>query len=118
MWCGKCSRRNISYNTSEPHKKQHVWGCPVFVLDPNQQDKNKKLPEYLRSRLGQYLGAIGNILSLATGHVSPQYHVVHKHCFTEESCTDLIELNQGHILCEFGNDERCTDYESDNADPD
>jgi Reverse transcriptase (RNA-dependent DNA polymerase) len=67
----------------------HVWGCPAYVLDPKLQD-GKKIPKWQpRSRRGQYLGVatdhsstIGRILNLATGHISPQYHVVYDDHFT------------------------------------
>ena len=67
----------------------HVWGCPVYVLDPRLQD-GKKIPKWSpRSRRGQYLGMsplhstnVGNILNLNTGYISPQYHVVYDDCFT------------------------------------
>ena len=70
-------------------RQLHVWGYPVFVLDPKLQD-GKKLPKWKpRSRLGQYLGvapgyssSVGYILNLDTGFVSPQYHVVHDDYFT------------------------------------
>ena len=70
-------------------KQLHVWGCPVFVLDPKLQD-GKKLPKWKpRARLGQYLGVapqfastVGNILNLESGYISPQYHVVHDDFFT------------------------------------
>jgi hypothetical protein len=65
-------------------QRAHVWGCPVYVLDPQLQD-GKKLPKWTpRSRRGQFLGVspdhsttIGRILNLRTGHVSPQFHVVY-----------------------------------------
>jgi hypothetical protein len=45
--------------TKADHKdllQTHVWGCPVFVLDPKLQD-GKKIPKWnRRSRLGQFLG--------------------------------------------------------------
>ena len=61
----------------------HVWGCPVFVLDPKLQD-GKKIPKWnKRSRIGQFLGfsdehssLVANIRHLKTGHVSPQFHCV------------------------------------------
>jgi hypothetical protein len=70
-------------------RRSHVWGCPVYVLDPKLQD-GKKLPKWdPRSRRGQYLGVspahsstIGRIHNLQTGHVSPQYHVVYDELFT------------------------------------
>jgi hypothetical protein len=64
--------------------RTHVWGCPVYVLDPKLQDGHK-LPKWdARSRRGQFLGmspnhssTVGRILNLRTGYVSPQYHVVY-----------------------------------------
>jgi len=70
-------------------QRLHVWGCPVYVLDPKLQD-GKKLPKWQpRSRRGQFLGyspqhstTIGRILNPRTGYVSPQYHVVYDDQFT------------------------------------
>jgi len=62
----------------------HVWGCPVYVLDPKLQD-GKKLPKWEpRARRGMYLGVssqhststIARVLNLRTGHISPQFHMV------------------------------------------
>jgi hypothetical protein len=40
----------------EDFLRTHVWGCPVFVLDPKLQD-GKKIPKWNRhSRLGHFLG--------------------------------------------------------------
>ena len=72
--------------TKANHKdllRTHVWGCPVFVLDPKLQD-GKKIPKWnRRSCLGQLLGfsdehssLVANIWNLTTGYISPQYHVV------------------------------------------
>ena len=69
--------------------RSHVWGCPVYVLDPKIQD-GKKLPKWSpRARRGQYLGVspdhsstVGLILNIATGYVSPQYHVVYDDLFS------------------------------------
>jgi hypothetical protein len=68
------------------HKLQslHVWGSPTYVLDPKLQD-GKKLPRWEpRSRLAMFMGfsahhahTIPMVLNLQTGHISPQYHVVH-----------------------------------------
>ena len=68
-------------STYEHLHRAHVWGCPVYVLDPALQDGKKWKP---RSRRGMYLGispshssTVGRILNLHTGFVSPQYHVVY-----------------------------------------
>ena len=79
-------------------KRLHVWGCPVFVLDPSLQD-NKKLPKWKpRARLGQYLGvadgyasSVGQILNIDSGHISPQYHVVHDDYFTTVPASMTVE---------------------------
>eukprot|EP00956_Cyclotella_meneghiniana_P015936 scaffold24808_cov102-Cyclotella_meneghiniana.AAC.1 len=63
--------------------RTHVWGCPVYVLDPKLQD-GKKLPKWnRRARMGQFLGfsrehssTVALVRNLHTGYVSPQYHVV------------------------------------------
>jgi hypothetical protein len=63
--------------------RAHVWGCPVYVLDPKLQD-GKKIPKWnRRARMGQFLGfseehssLVANVRHLRTGHVSQQYHVV------------------------------------------
>ena len=70
-------------------QRLHVWGCPVFVLDPRLQDGHK-IPKWQpRSRRGQYLGispnhstTVGLILNPLTGNVSPQYHCVYDELFT------------------------------------
>ena len=69
--------------------RAHVWGCPVYVLEPKLQD-GKKLPKWLpRSRRGRFLGispehssTVGRILNLRTGSISPQYHVVYDDLYT------------------------------------
>jgi hypothetical protein len=63
--------------------RAHVWGCPVFVLDPKLQN-DQKIPKWnRRARMGQFLGfseshssQVALVRHLITGHVSPQYHVV------------------------------------------
>jgi hypothetical protein len=69
--------------------RAHVWGYPVYVLDPKLQD-GKKLPKWsARCRRGRYLGpspdhssTIGRILNLVTGSVSPQFHCVYDDWYT------------------------------------
>ena len=64
-------------------KDMHVWGCPVYVLDPTLQ-KGSKLPKWQpRSRRGIFVGFspahssdVPLILNTQTGHISPQFHVV------------------------------------------
>ena len=63
--------------------RTHVWGCPVYVLEPKLQNGQKLLKWNRRSRLGQFLeysdehsSFVANIRHLKTGFVSPQYHIV------------------------------------------
>ena len=96
--------------------RAHVWGCPVYVLDPTLQD-GKKIPKWnKRSRLGQFLGfsdehssLVGRVRHLNTNFVSPQYHVVYDDKFetihngttisdtgAESIFTDLFENSRDH----------------------
>ena len=67
----------------------HPFGCPVFVLASPLQDGNK-IPRWdSRIYIGAYVGRsprhAGNvalILNPATGHVSPQFHVVFDDSFS------------------------------------
>ena len=69
--------------------RTHVWGCPVYVLDPKLQDGHK-LPKWApRARRGQFLGisphhssTVGRILNHRTGHISPQFHCIYDDLFT------------------------------------
>ena len=87
--------------------RSHVWGCPVYVLDPKLQS-GQKIPKWnKRSRLGQFLGfleehssLIANVRHLRTGHVSPQYHCAYDDLFQtvfdaeegNEVTTTILEL--------------------------
>ena len=70
-------------------QRLHVFGCPVYVLDPKLQD-GKKLPKWeRRSRRGIYLGVskyhsttVHLVLNPSTGKISPQYHVVFDDTFS------------------------------------
>jgi hypothetical protein len=70
-------------------QRLHVFGCPVYVLDPALQDA-KKLPKWSRrSRRGIYLGLskvhssnVHLVLHPETGHISPQYHLVFDDTFS------------------------------------
>lgn len=64
-------------------RRGHVFGCPVYVLDPVLQDGGK-IPKWNpRSKLGAFMGfsnthssLVPLVLNCATGKISPQYHVV------------------------------------------
>jgi hypothetical protein len=61
----------------------HVWGCPVYVLDPQLQ-QGRRLPRWQPiSRRGVNLGLslqhsseVPLVLNLQTGSIDTQYHVV------------------------------------------
>ena len=72
----------------------HVWGAPCFVLDPKLQDGGKVPKFEPRSRQGLHLGwspkhasTVPLVLNLATGNISPQFHVVFDDWFTTVSST-------------------------------
>jgi hypothetical protein len=70
-------------------QRSHVFGCPVFVLDPRLQDA-KSIPKWsMRSRRGIYLGVspfhsstVHLVLNPTTGAITPQYHVVFDDTFS------------------------------------
>ena len=73
------------------HKLQnmHVWGCPVYVLNPTLQ-AGKKIPRWEpRSKLGLFCGLstvhsseVPLVLNLTTGSITTQFHVVFDDMFT------------------------------------
>ena len=88
--------------THDDLRRAHVWGCPVYVLEPELQD-GKKIPKWQpRARLGMFMGfshahssLVALVLNVTTGKISPQYHVVFDDKFatvnslpTEDSISD------------------------------
>ena len=69
--------------------RAHVFGCPVYVLDPALQD-GKKIPKWdSRARQGIFVGFSAEHSSLVplvfnprTQRVSPQYHVIFDDAFS------------------------------------
>jgi hypothetical protein len=67
----------------------HVWGCPLYVLDPKTQ-QGKKLPRWEpRSKRGIFVGLsqqhaseVPLVLNLGTGSITTQFHVVFNDLFT------------------------------------
>ena len=68
----------------------HTWGCPVFVLDAENQSGKLGTPKWdPKSHAGIYLGhspchagSVSLILNLSTGLISPQFHVIYDDEFT------------------------------------
>jgi hypothetical protein len=96
------STRFPSYNHLQ---RSHVWGCPVYVLEPSLHQDNKKIPKWKpRSRRGMYLeystqhsSDVGLIMNLQTGYVWPQFHVVYDNLFTTVHNTETggsFEINK------------------------
>ena len=83
----------------------HVWGCPCHVLDNSLADA-KKIPRWkARSERCACVGVspkhghqVPHVLSLDTGWISPQCHVVCDDWFQTVSATD-------HALPNFDDDE-------------
>eukprot|EP00804_Cyclotella_cryptica_P010321 CCRYP_012254-RA/>CCRYP_012254-RA protein AED:0.10 eAED:0.03 QI:0/0/0/1/1/1/3/0/1268 len=77
----KCSQSNLP--------RAHVFGCPIYVLDPRLQD-GKKIPKWeSRARQGIFVGfsphhstSVPLILNPRTQHISPQFHVIFDDVFT------------------------------------
>jgi hypothetical protein len=95
-------------------QRAHVWGCPVFVLDPRLQD-GKKIPKWnRRARLAQFVGfssehstLVANVRHLQTNYVSPQFHLIHDdnfetilndtpldHPLSDERLLDIFETSR------------------------
>ena len=76
----------------------HTWGCPVFVLDTENQSGKLGTPKWdPKSHAGIYLGHspcharnVSLILNLSTGLMCPQYHVIYDEEFTT---VDYLESN-------------------------
>ena len=108
--------------TSPRHKLRayHVWGAPVYVLDPKSQ-AGQKLPRWQPSSpRGMFVGfslAHSNdvllILNLRTKYLSPQYHVVFDDDFSTvdslasdskpPSFWNTVDLEQNALRSPLGN---------------
>ncbi len=86
------SPNDIFFGTRVPcHKlcNLHVWGCPVYVLNPSLQ-AGKKIPRWEpRSKQGVFCGLstlhsseVPQVLNLTNGSITTQFHVVFDDLFT------------------------------------
>jgi hypothetical protein len=81
LWTGSRSSHSQLQNV-------HVWGCPLYILDPRAQGGGK-LPAWdPRARRAQNMGfsplhasTVALARNLSTGHISPQFHVVYDDFF-------------------------------------
>jgi hypothetical protein len=77
IWSG------VLRSPSSELSRAYVFECPVYVLDASLQD-GRKIPKWNpRARLGLFLGfsdlhssLVPLVLNIATGHTSPQFHVI------------------------------------------
>ena len=78
--------------------RAHVFGCPVYVLDPALQDGGK-IPKWnSRARQGIFVGFSPNhsstvplVFNPSTQYVSPQYHVIFDDAFTTVPSLATVE---------------------------
>jgi hypothetical protein len=82
---GLCPADHFTGSTIPCHglRDIHVWGCPVYVLDPQLQEGKKLARWQPRSRRGVFVGFstlhssdVPLVLNLQTGSITPQHHVV------------------------------------------
>jgi Reverse transcriptase (RNA-dependent DNA polymerase) len=92
------------------HSYEHPFGCPAYVLDGPLQSGAKAKKWDIRGRLGIYLGQsqqysrkVSLILSLSTGLVSPQFHVVHDDEFytLRKYARNTIPTSMWQVKCAF-----------------
>ena len=66
-------------SVSETLSNCHVWGCPIYVLEPKLQKPGVKIPKWApRSQRGVNMGfskmhstQVGLVINLLTGSISP-----------------------------------------------
>ena len=94
---GLCPADLFTGSTVPRHRLKdiHVWGCPIYVLDPHLQ-AGQKLPRWQpRSRRAVFMGfsnlhssEVPLVLNLETGSITPQYHVVFDDHFSTVSSVE------------------------------
>ena len=75
---------------AETLRNCHVWGCPIYDLEPKLQKPGVKITKWdPRSRRGLNMDfsqihstQVGLVLNLLTGSISPQFHVVFDEMFS------------------------------------
>ena len=91
----------------------HPFGCPVYILDNKLQAGMKIHKWHTCARVGLYLGScpmhantVSLVLNLATGLVSPQFHIKFDESF--ETVHDLQDsnLDKWKIRCQFKTPEK------------
>jgi len=102
----KVSPCDLFFGSTIPrHKLQnlHVWGCPVYVLNPSLQSGNK-IPRWEpRSKRGVFCGLstvhsseVPQVLNLTTGSITTQFHVVFDDLFSTVASVEREEDPPSH----------------------
>jgi hypothetical protein len=111
----------VQVEVSPNLQHKHTFGCPVYVSDGKIQSGSKGKKWSSRSRLGIYLGQLiqyvckeSLVLSLSSGLVSPQFHVIHDDDFDTlvKYARNSIPSSQWQIKCGFVS----TDHKENNCD--
>ena len=111
-------------------RRSHVWGAPMYVLDPTLQN-GKKLPKFNpRSRQGKFVGFsklhssnVALVLNRSTGAISPQYHVVFDDYFqtvrgaTDAEVVDLNAIDWPNFITSTNTERYYDDSDEDNPPP-
>ena len=105
------SPSDLYFGSTIPRHKlrnMHVWGCPVYVLNPTLQAGNK-IPRWEpRSKLGVLCGLstihsseVPQVLNLTTGSITTQFHVVFDDLFSTVTSVEREEDPPSHwnYLC-------------------
>jgi hypothetical protein len=87
-------------DSSHDLRRAHVFGCPVYVLDPKLQDGGKVPKWSSRARRGMFVGfsklhssLVPLILNIQTGKITPQFHVVF-----DDKFETVVSLPRGETL--------------------
>lgn len=98
--------------------RAHVFGCPVYVLDPKLQDGHA-IPKWnSKARQGIFVGFspehstnVPLVLNPSTQHISPQFHVIFDDHFTTVPAftTDSQRDDRFKTLFTLGRNERFVD---------
>lgn len=98
--------RSTAFNIGDTLNNCHVWGCPVFVLDPKLRKDGVKIPKWApRSKQGVNLGfsrthssLIALVLNTKTHSITPQFHVVFDDTFSTVPHNDKIDTDSWRDL--------------------
>ena len=104
------SRTKVSFGKLQ---HAHVFGCPVYVLDPKMQNFSM-MPKFTpRSRRGIFVGfsrrhssTVPLVLNLQTLTITPQYHIVFDDWFSSVSSFPNTEIDMETLFSNLFDDSR------------